>query len=426
MQVQKNARGKSARRPILLGALIVCGCGNNPGAPGDNSPRPTLNLSTLGLSSDSTYFETYDNNLFEQAELVEVGSDPRVIRGRIGDGNDVDVYDLGPMSPETRVLVEMTAADTLDAAISLFDEWGSTYLVNDHRNVYLGQSVPFIDVVVARDTEACYVAIAATPGFSGYGDYALQASVEYPVPLPGPRPDTVLLVFDGGRNVRIGNRPVVDVPAFDAANISEEFQGDTDEMMRLIVEGVREDYEGYDVVILSTSEGARYESSMTRLFFGTYDPALLGIAEGIDEFNGTQSQEAIVFTDTFAAFMQLGPTIEEMAQAIANVASHEAGHLFGLVHTKDPHGIMDVTASLNQLLVDQHFRRSPIYVDVFPVGAHDAIQLLFDTLGGDEAVLLQKQSEAETAFQKRSVEATGPPARQRFHLSTCGLEHPRE
>ena len=160
---------------------------------------------------------------------------------------------------------------------------------------------------------------------------------------------------------------------------------------------------------------------MTRIFFGAYDAALLGVADGVDEFNSTQAQEAIIFTDTFAAFSRLEPSVLQMSRAIANVTSHEIGHLLGLVHTKDSKGIMDVTASLNQLLVDQDFRMSPLYTDVFPIGWQNALQLLVDAVGGDVDPTTAKGFDDAGPSLKSFDDADGPPARESLLLSTCGL-----
>jgi hypothetical protein len=231
----------------------------------------------------------------------------------------------------------------------------------------------------------------------------------------------VLLVFDGGRQVKVGNRPPVDVPAFDAAGISPVYTGMTEEMIEEIVLHVREDYAGLDIDILSTSEGDVFESGMTRIFFGTYDAALLGVAEGVDEFNATRSQEAMVFTDTFSAFMQLDPSMERMAQSIANVASHEIGHLLGMIHTSDPSGIMDVTASLGELMADQAFARSPIYSGVFPIGLQDAVQYLLDALGGEPAAVPPKLYLAARRSPGLDDDPGRTPARKRLRLSSCSL-----
>lgn len=421
MYVQNLTKEGSARRVVLLCVLILGGCGVALGPEDTDGPRSTLNLFTLGLDSASTYYEANPNHLFELAEFVELADEARVIRGRVSGINDVDVYNLGPVMPGDRVLVTMTAAESLSGAIALFDDSEAALLVNDHRNVYLGRAEPFVDVVIQHESEACYVAVSATPGYNSSGDYGLVASREFPVDLPDLRPDVVLLVFEGGFDVRIGGRPSIDVPRFNAADISSDYAGQTDLMVDVIVDRVREDYEGLDVTILSTSEGAWFEPGMTRVYFGSFDEALLGVAENVDEFNATKSQQAIVFCDTFKAFMRLSPTVSQMGQAVANVASHEIGHLLGMIHTKDPTGLMDVTASLSELLRNQRFNLSPIYSAVFPLGYQDAVQYLFDTVGGDPAVWFAKSRNAQRQLLPPQDDGDHVPARSVLCLSSCCL-----
>ena len=422
MSVQPFFRYARGRGLAIFLGLIVPGCGNFALFDSGGS-RPTLNLSTLGVGDDSTHFESGLNEAFENAEFVPAGASGRVIRGEIEDANDVDVYDLGPVATGDRVVVDMTAVNSLDGALALFDETGASLLVNDHRNVYLGASAPFIDVVIQHDSAACFVAVSATPGYAGTGEYGLIASKSGPTPLPPKRPDTVLLMFDGGRGVRIGSRSPVDVPRFDAVSLSDSFDGSTDDMVAEIVVRVRDHFEGYDVTILSTGEGADYDAGFTRIYFGTYDEALLGVAEGVDEFNLTYGQVAIVFTDTFRAFNRLSPSLEQMAQALANVASHEIGHLMGLVHTRDAEGIMDVTASLKRLMLNQDFMRSPIYEGVFPLGEQDDVRYLGDAVGGDRELVAEKALIRQLRIPTLLEDDDGIPAREELRLSTCGLEH---
>lgn len=398
--------------------LLISGCGTNL-LPGTVGRAPTLTLSSL-VEDESTFHESDANDLLDLAEYVAFAADPRIIRGTIDSPDDVDVFDLGPVETGDHIVVRMATDETLDGAIAAFDDTDSALLVNDHRNVYLGVRDPFIDIVARRPSDALYVAVAATPGYSANGDYGLVATrTTGAVPL-APQPDRVLLIFNGGDDVVVGGRPAVDVPVFDAATIDPNFTGRTEDIIRALVADVRDDFAGFDVEIYSTSEGAFDDGTMTRIYFGTFDAALLGVAEGVDEFNSRQHQTAIVFTDTFTAFGILRPNTTQMAQALANVASHEIGHLLGLVHTADRHGLMDVTASLRDLMENQSFRKSPIYRDVFPVGQQDAPRCLLDSLGGDEDFVLARQrAEASKAV---SAKAGGPARRKQLLFSTCGLE----
>lgn len=412
--------------PAVTGILTIlaAGCGDFFGVSQSDRLRATLGSVVVDFDAEPTYLEAGNNHLFELAEPVAVRARQQVISGNVETPNDVDVFALGPVDAGDRVIVSMTTAPSLRGAIAVFDETGSTLLVNDHLNVYLGIQAPFIDVVFRRPAGQCYVAVTATPGFNTLGEYVLGATIEPNRPIPGPSADTFILDFAGAQNVRIGGRSPINIPAFDAADIDARYAGMTDVMIEEIVRLTREDFVGLNLTILSTSEGDRPGGSTSRLHFGAVDSALLGVAEGVDEYNAQTGQRGIVYTESFAAFLRLNPTPSEMAQAIANVASHEIGHLLGLVHTEDSSDIMDVTASLNQLLRDQTFGRSPIYRIVFPIGFQDSLQLMLDSVGGDPAAFQANQKQRELARARAKMDPIEAPARDFARLGSCGLhEH---
>ena len=158
---------------------------------------------------------------------------------------------------------------------------------------------------------------------------------------------------------------------------------------------------------------------MTGLRRPEFDPNLLGVAENIDEYNLDTSQEAIIFADTFAAFSVLNPSVEEISQALANVASHEAGHLLGLYHCVDFRAVMDVTASLRQMLGDQSFVRAPMHQEYFPVGYQNALRMLIENVGGDLSVAKQATAARLAARPSWYDGGSGPPARADLIFGTC-------
>ncbi|MEK6675707.1 MAG: matrixin family metalloprotease [Planctomycetota bacterium] len=406
---------------ILAGVLATLGCGNSTLLDSAGDARPTLGSSVVGFDRDATYYENTDNDLLELAQTVDLSQGSKRMVGSISGPNDTDVFNLGPVSPGDHITVVMETDETLDGAIALLDQDGTAWLVDDHRNVYLGRAEPFIDVVVQRTATACHVAVSATPGYSSDGDYTLIATKQSAQSLPERHPDTVLLDFDGGRDIRVAGRPTVNVPPFDAEAISAAFADDATTIANLVTQKVRTDYADLNVTILSTSEGDEFDGTMTRVFFGTFDADLLGIAQGVDEFNSFKTQSAMVFTDTFRAFAPLAPSVDEISQAIANVASHEIGHLLGLVHTADPNGLMDVTASLAELLSDQNFRRSPIHQDVFPLGYQDEFQYLLDSVGASPTAEFSTKPTADREPVHKQPIIKQTPARQGLRLGTCDL-----
>jgi hypothetical protein len=191
----------------------------------------------------------------------------------------------------------------------------------------------------------------------------------------------IVLEFDGAVGARAGGRGPMDIPPFDAAAIDSRYAGRTGEMIDAIVRFVRQDFAGLNVAFYRSGDPAIPDHDTTSLYFGLYDEGLLGLADYVDVQNANLNQAAIIYTETFELFMPFNPSVEQMAQTIANVASHEAGHLLGLHHTEDVRGIMDISASAFEMTLDQTFRRSKLERNVFRVGAQDSYANLLDTVG---------------------------------------------
>lgn len=411
-----RANGRWIFSATALSSMLT-GCAALGGSTGGADGSPTV------LGSRVEPAGSGGNDSFDSSEFLALPSDGKVITySDLASPNDVDVFDLGPVVAGDRLTVWVTAEDELDPAAALFDADGHSMIVNDDRSYFGGNWNSYINAVVRHDTDHCYVAVAGSVKSSTAGGYSLELDrSEGSGSTTAPSSQVIYLNFDGAENVAIGPRDPVNVPAFEQSTIAQSWPNQIDELIELVVSRIRTDFEGLDVLILSSHEQSAPTSIYSVIHFGAHDPALLGVAENVDEFNERKAQPAIVFVDTFSAFISLDPTIEEMAQALANVGSHEVGHLLGLNHTADPRGLMDISASLQELLGNQAFSTSPLDFAVFPIGAQDAIKLLVEAVGGDDAVA---RSAGKMQKAQRSLwydQASGPPARSQFSFSSsCG------
>jgi hypothetical protein len=386
----------------------------------DTSGLPEMVLSARPPSA-SQYDEAEPNDDYARANLVDT-SESVALYGDLAAGLDTldqDLFELGPAAAGDRVQADLTADVYSDIVLGLLDDQDRLIAYLDPSSFTTGPSR--IDFIVRESTSRLYALVATRSGFPQARAYTVDISIERSVGLPAWQSQVIVLNFEGADGVRIGRRTAINIPPFDAANIDSRYAGQTETIIHLIMEMMAEDYAGLGVAIYRSDDADIPSGDRSTVYFGTYDERLLGLAENIDPYNTDLSQSAVLYTDTFSVFSVLSPDTQAMAQALANVASHEAGHLLGLRHTADVRDIMDITASARQMLVDQWFRSAALHATVLPMGLQDAPALLSWTLGGT----LQVPSAAKLASLRKPADIAPQEADfyvPRWQLSTCFMD----
>ncbi len=366
---------------VLCAVCLVLGLAGCDGFDGSLSDYTAVLPGGTGDLTTYTGVEIESNDSFNNAQSISLPEESLIdIRGALSGTSDIDIYDIGPVSADEQITVAADCDLNLDLSAAVFDEEQRLLSCNDDRSWGV-DTRPSLSVVARHDCEHCYVAIAASPAVSSaQGPYSLRI-IRETTTEPAPRSQVIYLNFAGGSNVTLPDGTVANIPAFDARNIDASYIGQTATMEASIEKHVKHHYARFNVQIISSTEVSSTPAGATILYFGLYNPELLGLADSVDEYNIDPVEMAIIFTDTFSLFMPLSPTVEEMATSIANVASHESGHLLGLEHTADYDDLMDTTAPADALLTDQQFKTAPLYDAIFPIGQQDGVMLLTETVG---------------------------------------------
>lgn len=404
------ARVRQWEMVVFCGAWMTAACVPMDQPSGSPLPDQVLSDTPTPPGTVTTHFrEIESNDTFETANLVSWRNKVK-LSGTISAGldtPDVDIYDLGSVPAGYRVRAAISYQDGDDVVMGLFDQ--DQNMLGFINLASWSNGPEELDLVLRESTDPLYVQVAARTAVSRNQSYTVSLTVEDSGVLAY-QPQVVVLNFQGARNVKIGRRPVVDVPAFDAARIDSRFAGETETVIQNVLEMVEEDYAGLDVLFYLADDRFIPAGDRTTIYFGYSDDRLLGLADNIDPYNSNPHQSAIVFTDVFSLFSVLNPTVERISQALANVASHELGHLLGLRHTADVRDIMDITASANRMLHDQWFCDALLHEQILPQGTQNSPKLLSWTLGGE--LLLPS-----TLKQTRQLKAPElPPGVEDFYI----------
>ena len=384
--------------------------------PNQPSQTPSTDSDSSVPDPVDTFTESEPNDTWEQVESVPFGGSVELVGSISAGGKDSDIFELGSAAAGQRLQADLVNHNA-DIQIGFFDAQGRIIAFVDPISATAGPRR--VDVVLPESTTTLYVVLATRSMSDKARPYSVRIALSSDVQSVSPRAQAVVLVFHGASEVQIGSRNPVNVPVFDIADINVEYSGQTEFAIERLMQIVREDYAGLNVRFYRDSDSGIPESNVTTIYFGTSDTRLLGLADNVDPFNGDRAQSAIIYTDTFSLFNQLQPGFDATVQVLANVTSHEVGHLLGLRHTADVDDLMDVTATARRMLADQWFKMGALHGSVLPTGVQDAPAMLAWSIGGS----LQEPSSAKQIVAQRALAIPSDQADfyiPRSLLADCG------
>lgn len=91
--------------------------------------------------------------------------------------NDLDIYDLGPMSPGDRLIIDVNGEASLDATVAVFDADNRLFRENDDEDLAANKLDPLIDETVRRSSDRFYLGITSSPFGPSTGDYTINVQV---------------------------------------------------------------------------------------------------------------------------------------------------------------------------------------------------------------------------------------------------------
>lgn len=333
--------------------------------------------------SVSTGNDLEPNDTFRNAVVLEnVGSDELTFQGRIDRQDDVDLFDLGPMFAGDRLRIDLIRRDdNFRASVAIFDSEELLFNAGFDPFIAGGPDLNrFILETIRHDSPRYFLGITRVHDDIVLGAYQLNVTILRNRSIPQPKPQTILLDFDGG----VLDRPILDVSvvnAFNARDIDTFYENNTDTIKQMIIRTVEENCSGLNIII-RTSDDPPTSNPVSTLLFGSFSDFALGASEGIDAYNANCCDDGVVFTESFSPdVFGFFPRARALGIAIGNVASHEIGHLLGLQHVTDTQALMDEASPVGFLLIDQDFILAPLAESIFPVGYQDAMLLLEETVG---------------------------------------------
>ena len=339
---------------------------------------------------------------------------------------DYDVYNLGAYRTGDRLRLEVDPAQ-LHASLALVDGDTSTLLDGLDGNAPDRLS---IEHVVRRDLS--HLLLYVGPGHVRMppleilpvptgGAYSISITLAANgSPLPGPRPQTVVLDFKGGVDQRYFGHPLTLAP-FRPAEYHAKLAGFDELIKQVLAETVRATFREYNLRVLTSDDPAPAEPA-SRIFItapGFFDVGGTNYAGGqvrfVDFGNRDPQDVAIVSPASFQDNARRGGDPAEFGRALGELAAHEIGHLLGLTHQRE--GLMSYNRSIelvNGPLAGYFGFTDPRSAALFPATP----ELIQDTTAYLEATLGRRPDDAAKQRDAKQKQKSGNARRQSRRAET--------
>ena len=267
------------------------------------------------------------------------GAGSTTVTGSVSGSGNYQLFDLGSAWAGEEWTVSM---QSLTGAPRSF----TVVLMDADRDLIMRKVVSSsrpLSHVTRLDTSEVYLGVMPSYGSSG-GSFRFDVELAAGATVPSPQQQVVYVNFGGGSGVRIHGRDGEYFSPFDAAMVGDVYAGQTEEMKQTILEAMRDDYAGFNVMVLSSDDGPPPAAgTYTTVHFGGEDNNLLGLADSVDMYNEDRSENCIVYVDSFEQYSVMRLTLEENGVYARQCGQPRAGDTcWGLYHTKDPgrdHGL---------------------------------------------------------------------------------------